>query len=52
MLETNNELTAVKQTAFNHYHKSGKEEFQIQVIVTRCKSDFLEDFVTEETKKC
>lgn len=48
MLEEKTKLHHVKQTAFQHYCEKTKEFFQVQVIVTRNESDFLDDFVTEE----
>lgn len=48
MLQEKTKLHHVKQTAFQHYCEMTKEFFQVQVIVTRNESDFLDDFVTEE----
>lgn len=42
------DLLHVKQCAFGYYDNDTKQEFQVQVTVTRCKSDFLEAFQTEE----
>jgi hypothetical protein len=50
-LEEKPNLHHVKQTAFQYYCEKTKEFFQVQVIVTRNESDFLEDFVTEEMSK-
>lgn len=38
---------SVKQCAFHHPNSQNNELFQVQVIVTRAESDFLEDFQTE-----
>lgn len=48
MLKDNSELSHVKQKAFEYYDADSKEYYQVQVLVTRNKSDFLEDFQTEE----
>jgi|GEM_PF-6587979 len=48
MLKENPKLVHVKQGAFDCYIPQTKETFQVQVTVTRCESDFLEPFETEE----
>lgn len=48
MLKDNSDLSHVKQKAFEYYDSDAKEYYQIQVVVTRNESDFLEDFQTEE----
>lgn len=48
MLEQNKKLHHVKQQAFEYYSEKNKEFYQVQVIVTRHSSDFLEAFQTEE----
>lgn len=49
MLSANKTLIAVKQGAFDYFNKETEEHFQVQVVVTRRQSDFIEAFVTEET---
>ena len=48
MLSKNPKLQHVKQSAFDYYNAETKEHFQVQVIVTRHKDDFLEFLQTEE----
>ena len=48
MLADNKKLQYVKQSAFDYYNDKTKEHFQIQVLVTRHESDFLEAFQIEE----
>ena len=48
MLKDNQQLRHVKQNAFEYYDAATKKIFQVQVTVTRNKSDFLEPFQTEE----
>jgi hypothetical protein len=48
MLENNEKLIHVKQTAFKYYSDKNKEFFEVQVTVTRHEIDFLEAFQTEE----
>lgn len=48
MLDQNKKLLHVKQCAFEHYSKNNKQTYQVQVIVTRNESDFLDPFTTEE----
>lgn len=48
MLEAEKNLAHVKQTAYRYYSPKTKEYFDVQVTVTRNKSDFLEPFTTEE----
>ena len=38
--------SSVKQCAFQYHNSQNNELFQVQVIVTRAKRDFLEDFQT------
>ena len=47
-LNENVDIRSAKQMAFG-FVLDRKEEVQIQVVVTRCKNDFLEPFCTEET---
>lgn len=47
-LKSKKDLIHVKQCAFDYYEAKSKETFQVQVTVTRNKSDFLEAFQTEE----
>lgn len=48
MLSENKKLHHVKQVAFHHYNNETKEHYQVQVLVTRNESDFLQEFETEE----
>lgn len=48
MLSEKKKLTHVKQVAFEYYSEQTDEIFQVQVLVTRDESDFLEPFTTEE----
>lgn len=41
-------LVHVKQAAFDYYNADTKEHFQVQVVVTRNKEDFLEFLQIEE----
>ena len=50
MLTERTDLIHVKQCAYAHYSKETDEEFQVQITVTRSKSDFLEAFTTEEMR--
>jgi hypothetical protein len=48
MLTYNKDLSHVKQMAYGYYSNETKEEFQVQILVTRHENDFLEAFQTEE----
>lgn len=48
MLSKNQKLQQVRQSAFDYYNAETKEQFQVQVIVTRHEEDFLEFLQTEE----
>lgn len=41
------EALHVKGCAFGFYEGKNKEEYQVQVLVTRCQKDFLDPFQTE-----
>jgi hypothetical protein len=45
-IEENSTSLHVKQKAFQHL-TINDEEIQIQITVTRCEDDFLDDFQTE-----
>jgi hypothetical protein len=47
-LQDRPELDHMKQCAFEYWAKDTGEEFQVQITVTRRKSDFLDAFQTEE----
>lgn len=47
-LGADKELHHVKQSAFDYYNEKTKEHYQVQVLVTRCESDFLEFLQVEE----
>lgn len=48
ILKKNKKLSHVRQSAFGYYEKDSNEFWQVHVIVTRNKSDFLEFLQTEE----
>lgn len=48
ILESKPDLAYVQETAFACYSQVGNEELQVQVTVTRLKSDFLEPFTRVE----
>ncbi len=50
-LSEEKESCQVKSQAFGYWNKDTEEEFQIQVIVTRDESDFIEHFTVEHLKK-
>lgn len=50
MLTERTDLLHVKQVAYSHYSKETDEEFQVQITVTRSKTDFLDAFQTEEMR--
>lgn len=39
----------LKEMAMGYYSEETKEHFQVQIVVTRTESDFLEPFEIEET---
>ena len=49
-LEDEQDVVHFKELAFCYYSKKTKEEFQVQIIVTRNTSDFLDVFQVEEMK--
>lgn len=49
-LEDEEDVIHFKEMAFGYYSNKTKEEFQVQIIVTRNNSDFLEAFEIEEMK--
>lgn len=42
-------IRSVKQLAFELYSKETKEHLQVQIVVTRDETDFLEPFQSEYT---
>lgn len=48
MLNKDQKLRHVRQMAFEFYDKELKQEYQVHVLVTRDRDDFLEPFQTEE----
>ena len=48
ILAANKNLLHVKQSGFDFYNKETEEHYQVQVLVTRNESDFLEAFETLE----
>lgn len=47
-LAKNKKLTHVKMSAFDYYNPETKEQYQVQVLVTRNENDFLGFLQTEE----
>lgn len=47
-LRENKKLIHVKQMAYGYYDKETKEEWQVQVLITRSVPDFLEFLEVEE----
>lgn len=45
-LKKDKSITAIQQLAFDGFDIENKEEYQVQIIVTRCKRDFIEPMVT------
>lgn len=50
MLAEAKDLIHVRQSAFDYFDKETEEHFQVQIMVTRSPSDFLEFLETEEMR--
>lgn len=50
ILESKPDLAYVQETAFAHYSELNNEELQVQITVTRVKSDFLDPFTRVECR--
>ena len=50
-LKEEKDLIHLRETAYMVYSEETKEEFQVQITVTRRQSDFLEPFQTENMRE-